>query len=93
MFYQTELTSESLVSLAGVEPTSFANLATMPLYKGGVLPLNYRDKIGERSRSRTYTELADFGVTARYPSYWVLRSVIGGSVGSRTLILSVKSRI
>ena len=65
MFYQTELTSESLVFLLGFEPRPFANLATMPLYKGGVLPLNYRNEFGERSRSRTYTELADFGVTAR----------------------------
>lgn len=30
-----------LVVPLGFEPRSFANLATMPLYKGGVLPLNY----------------------------------------------------
>lgn len=28
-------------------------------------------KVGVSGRSRTCTELADFGVTARYPSYWV----------------------
>ena len=34
-----------LVFLLGFEPRPFANLATMPLYKGGVLPLNYRNEL------------------------------------------------